>query len=409
MKTHRFIAVSAAVGLVLSVVSATEASAARLGVEAGSWGWAQGWSSLPASVGGKLFHGTVRSFGHKVVKATVVLFGVFNATTRNPGPTDRPLVRTATDSTGAWRLSVPPGTDLAPYSDNGVANFEIVSFDGRGSDVYFASATTMSSVPSSSATVAKLGKKTVGLSPDDSSSIILNSDKMPHRGLATATARDSIEPADNPTSVSCDDSDFSYYPNTAVKVAATYSDGTGDYFDLSYSEGASSSLGVAVSVGNGFTQSGKTSKSSTSTQGFPKVKGAVDRAYFTYFTYEAYQHHCVEVQRGQVIDEWSVRIYKPKSYDGGDKITKTSTIKAGNCIPEHKGGHFLKEKTRATEFSTGAKTSGAIGINLSADTGYSTDTKIDVWFPKTGHLLCGLHAMPGGNAGLLQIHSTVVG
>ena len=413
-KTRRVAAIVAGTGLALSLVSATQGSASALDIQAGTSAWAQGWSSLPASVGNNLFHGTVRAAGKSSSGATVVLFGVPNPTSSAPEAAEQPLVRTTSDTTGAWGLSVPAGLDLAPYADNGVANFEIVSFDGHGSDVYFSSATSKTvaakaALSSAGLIAGRLGKKNVGLTPVDSTAIALDSDRIPDRPGAGLSPQNLAAPADGPISIGCTNSDYKSYPNTAVQVAATYSDGKGDYFRLTYTKGANSSLGVATSEGGeAFKQSGTTSKSSSSTQGFPTVKNVANRAYFTYFTYRRYKQHCVEKQRGQVIDQWTNTIFAPYTYDGGDKVSKVATIKAGQCIPEVKGGHFDLGRTKATTFSVGVKSSGPIGIDLSADTGYSTNTDIDAEFPGTGHPLCGLKGKPGNSPGLLQIHSTVV-
>jgi hypothetical protein len=80
----------------------------------------------------------------------------------------------------------------------------------------------------------------------------------------------------------------------------------------------------------------------------------------------------------------------------------------GYCEGELANSTLTKEKTAAYNNSAGIGTAGIIGIELSAQTGYSAETKIDYAFHAQGHLWCGYSDYPAnGNSRLQTIHAGV--
>lgn len=89
-------------------------------------------------------------------------------------------------------------------------------------------------------------------------------------------------------------------------------------------------------------------------------------------------------------------------HTGGTAVTSSTTPRATYCETYFAGSGFMKRTSTATTFSTGASTSGIIGINLSARTGYSTSAKITFSFTKD-RALCGTNGHAVGTPGRLVV------
>jgi hypothetical protein len=178
-----------------------------------------------------------------------------------------------------------------------------------------------------------------------------------------------------------------------VWVGGHYSTTTGVTHDLVYSNGASSSLGVGVSTSGRFgtfSASGTTSVSSTGTINFPTTTGRQHD--YTYFNYDKYLVGCAGTMKYEA---------RATGWVGGAHVWVPPTAPTANyCYSYAAGSSFTRDRTVAYDFSTGADVSSAIGIDLSARTGYSSSAKVTFHFAATRHL-CGTSGPPGGVPGRL--------
>lgn len=178
----------------------------------------------------------------------------------------------------------------------------------------------------------------------------------------------------------------SYGPKWAI-VGATASRVTGVKINFTYSRGQSSSLGVGINEGSGWSQSGSASESSTSQENFPTYRDKGSRDYETQFVYGLFGIPCV----GHEV--------RPTSYAGGTKIKKITAPKARWCVWQQAGSAFTKSATSAFEFGAGLTVS-QIGLSLSSHTGYDSGASVSFSFSKKKQL-CGLKDFPGGASKLL--------
>ena len=194
------------------------------------------------------------------------------------------------------------------------------------------------------------------------------------------------------------------YGSTQSVVGASYSSGGGLTIKFTYGKGASSSLGVGVSsteVG-GFSASGTKSVSTSGTETFPIASGVVNRAYSTDFDFREYEIACYGSTSFSA---------QPVSWYGGTVVTSSTQPSAGHCVPQLAGSTFNADTTKASTFSAGVSIASKIGINLSADTGYTTTAGLFFSFVSQGHPLCGVNGFPGSTnpaPGLLTVHPTIL-
>jgi hypothetical protein len=79
------------------------------------------------------------------------------------------------------------------------------------------------------------------------------------------------------------------------------------------------------------------------------------------------------------------------------------TNPANDCVHEDGGATFTKHRTDQYTFAAGANLSGVVGIDLSAQTGWSTNVQASMQAPATNAVrLCGLKDAPAGNPNKLQ-------
>lgn len=162
-----------------------------------------------------------------------------------------------------------------------------------------------------------------------------------------------------------------------------------------YSLGADSELGVGVSSTGkfgSFHASGTTTKSSSGTVTFKPVKGATSAYRLTKFKYGKFLIVCVGAF-GIITRHYEARATR---WVSGAKTLFSGPIKARFCTTFEKGSKFAKRNTRAVRWTNGVDISGAIGIDLSARTGYSRDAVVRFAFHRKHHL-CGSGDFPGGH------------
>ncbi len=210
---------------------------------------------------------------------------------------------------------------------------------------------------------------------------------------AVRTASGLVLPASCITSLKAD------LGSTLVTVGESFSDASSVRATFTYGQGQSSSLGAAISYGGAFTASGSTSVSKGAGSGFGPVTGAVNRAYRTNFDYRRYYTLCNTSP--------SYSTVKATAWYGGATAVSISDVAMGKCVGYGVNGHYWISSSSATRLSGAASLAGAIGINLSAQTGWSSSARLDYYMNATGHPVCGKDGYPGSSPGLVQVHSSV--
>ena len=167
---------------------------------------------------------------------------------------------------------------------------------------------------------------------------------------------------------------------------------------MTYGANQSTSLGIGVapSVGGNFTESGTVTVTSGLKETFKKHTGNLSRLYRTDFVYELYRY-C-----GHTFTE-------AKDWAGGKIYQNVTALQnLTKCVPEGSGpASSTVSKGSAATFKGGVSIAGDIGINLSAQTGYSATATLffDDNNPNDpGAKLCGTTDFPGSaNPGWVQL------
>lgn len=182
---------------------------------------------------------------------------------------------------------------------------------------------------------------------------------------------------------------------TQVNAAGvTYSGATTDFV---YTSGASSSLGVAVSESGKYGSwdaSGSSSKSTSSSVSYPAY-GTGYWARKTQFHYGTYRVGCYYTAgMGVVYSQWYET--RPIKWAGGATSYKsTSYPSATYCVTHEAGSSFTRQSSSAVTWSNGVALGGAIGIDLSSHTGYTSDAASKFNFNSRGRM-CGTADYPAG-------------
>lgn len=163
-----------------------------------------------------------------------------------------------------------------------------------------------------------------------------------------------------------------------------------------YGASQTSSLGVGLSnpfEGGTVTESGTFSITSGLEETYKKYTGNLSRQYRTDFVYELY-------------DQCGFEMIQPKEWAGGKIYKDVFALKHLTlCVPEGPGTSKVSKGTAAT-FKAGVSIAQDIGIDLSAQTGYSTSAEL--FFKVNGNgthaKLCGTTGYPGSpSPGSLQL------
>jgi len=176
------------------------------------------------------------------------------------------------------------------------------------------------------------------------------------------------------------------YGARTTTVGTTYSHVPGVTAHFTYGSGQSSGLGVGVSSSGSFgtwSASGTHSVSSDSSESFPTFSGARSDHERTEFVYKKFLIECDGYQT------------QATSFAGGATHTTATPPSAGFCVAQAVDTSFTKHSTSAFTFTGGVSMSGAIGVDLSAHTGYSTTAELTYSFTQRRDL-CGTNDYPGG-------------
>jgi hypothetical protein len=194
------------------------------------------------------------------------------------------------------------------------------------------------------------------------------------------------------------------YPHVKTWLAYLADEAPGTAEHLTFTAGASSNFGVGVGVQGaaGWSLGGTASHSSAVSMNFPAIHNVQHMNYYGTVVSTKVRQKCGgRAFSNQVFLEQS-------ALTGGFSQAPAPRIGMGYCEGILKNSTVTKQKTAAYNNTAGISTGGIIGINLSAQTGYSTDTSIDYAFHAQGHPWCGYGALLAlGNSKLQTIHAGV--
>lgn len=283
-----------------------------------------------------------------------------------------PLVavgRAKTDADGRWALRYDALDAVKKAaSPNGLVNLEVVS-ESRGRISTFSF---------------------VGTAPTSRTNIVADT---PHVTLTPfVSSRSASSPAAKPRAV-CTTHYVRSLGLANVRVGEFYTT-SGAEGRFTYSEGATSTLGVAASSSGkkgSFRASGSASYSGGIEQGFKWIKSG---RYFAYskFKYGLYLSQCWS-QGFLVSTQYSAR---PNGYaSGATHTTPVSIPSATKCLIHDAGTTFTGKWGKAHSFTGGVQTAAILGIDLNVSTGFSSDAASYYKFTKT-RKLCGSNDYEGG-------------
>lgn len=198
--------------------------------------------------------------------------------------------------------------------------------------------------------------------------------------------------------INCTSMKVQTYSPSWVTVGASFILGAGYYTEAHFkmTASATSSLGIGVSptgTYGSFTRSGERTVSVSSENDYGTIKQGHQKIYQTQFVFAKYHVRCLtNVTTGVWTERYEVRAV---SHFGGTRIYGTSTIPSKNyCSEIGAGTTITRTNNNAITWTSGASTSANIGINLTAKTGYSTNTSLS-YTSLDRRQYCGTHAGPG--------------
>ncbi|CAN7445032.1 hypothetical protein LJR045_002936 [Microbacterium sp. LjRoot45] len=287
-----------------------------------------------------------------------------------------------TSSSGSFKLT-PSVTSLYPYaSAEGFVDFEVVVFaDGYQSSQFLESTPVPSnpnarSAEASAATLStSLGTFTMSASTDTH---------------ANSTGDATLAP-DPLKFSSCGWRKRDSAGAKWVAVGAAYVKKTGITAKFTYRTNSESKLGIAVRMGGSagaWRASGTSTVTVDSTDGFPLLTGNASRRWRTQWEYFNFKRRCGQEEMVRAVN-----------FIGGTSSVSLSGTPStvGLCAQYEAGSDKEKTNGTASTFTGGVDLGPAIGIDVNAQSNYSSNTKIFIDFTSAA-TLCGTTGTPGGNS-----------
>jgi hypothetical protein len=174
---------------------------------------------------------------------------------------------------------------------------------------------------------------------------------------------------------------------------------------FSYVVGSSSTLGYGIRIGKAleFSQGGTVTRSSTARTSW-RQRGRLSRTvYATQYDYGFYHCRAPTPPYERII--WEVM---PNGYRAGASAWQTPHHPAaGYCTGSfERGSTFDIDREKNLTWSNGVSMKSAIGIDLSARSGYTTKVKVHFAFDRGGRHVCGTRGVPTQDpAGFVAVHT----
>lgn len=327
-----------------------------------------------------------------------------------------PIAKTVTDSKGHFKLSIDPSIDISDlWSKDGMMDVDVVAWTESGTVTYSFTIEPTQKESENNPFGAQVDHTTgqvvnpigVNLHLNNPSASTVEGEETVSEvdtGIYTEVGNNSL-PADFANG--CPTTGTKLVENLGdrlVNVGSIHTATSGKNMKFTYSGSASSTLGVGISASGkygSFSSSGTVTRSRSTTTTWPWYTSATSRHLDTYFSYGKY---CTTTRSPGPSFSWSVR---PIKHEGGTNHRSVSvpTTSSSYCVPYRSAGSGgEKASTKTITWSNGAKLSGKIGIDLSSQTGYTTNSKIEYEF-KTAGRLCGTHDKPNGSPKRLVMRS----
>jgi hypothetical protein len=126
-----------------------------------------------------------------------------------------------------------------------------------------------------------------------------------------------------------------------------------------------------------------------------KVSGYATRGWQSKFVYSKFRYACAG-------SGYSGPTHvRATSYAGGASYQTIPRPAAKYCVSQSKGSSFTKQSTRSSTIAGAVGTSGDIGFNLNAQTGWSSSANIKFSFSAKRNL-CGTSGYPAASPGELR-------
>ncbi len=227
------------------------------------------------------------------------------------------------------------------------------------------------------ATTAASATLSVATAETSSSTILSEGDIDIAAERPAAIGEASSDNGATPLAGDCGTKLITRYDNRPMIVGTSFSTTSKVTSDFVYKKGSESSLGYGVSSKNEigtFKASGTHKVSSSSTTNYDPKKGAHGTFYKKYQDYGKF-YNCLVGNDGFAIIFYSV---SPIGVPHGAYTAKAKSIPTAKLCTRYMEAGVTMEKEKAQLWSTGVAIGEKIGIDLSAQTGWSSATRLDL-------------------------------
>ena len=281
------------------------------------------------------------------------------------------------------------GLASANTNDLSVQNFQVITIAGNEMGSYFFSERLAGGLSKSDAHAASAFRPVENLELHT-----LKSRTDAARAPSATTSSSRANPMDNPTT--CSSRILNKYNPRWSTVGATWSKTGSVDSTFVYSRGSSSSLGVGVSAvgrSGSFSASGTNSVTTTYSTTFPTQSANKKTWMRSEFLTGRYVTTCTQQLPHRT---WNTSYFKAYAWAGGALTVPTSYVPTSrDCAYYGQGATYRSDQTKASAASVGFSVADIIGINLSAQTGWSTETKLSVAWNHGSGYACGSTGYPG--------------
>ena len=291
------------------------------------------------------------------------------------------IAKTLTDADGNYELVADPDAvkDVVGATEETV-NFDVVV--PTSEDIANATA----------ATTATLSVKKVS-TPSNKVLTDVDVDIAAERPATIDEAATDTATSVRPTA-SCGSSLVARYDDRPMTAGTSFSTTSKVTTTFQYKKGSESSLGVGFSAkgsAGSFKANGTHKVKSSSATTYDAKKGAHGTFYKKYQDYGKF-FNCVVDINGYAVIWYSV---SPIGVPHGSYTAKSTSIPTAKHCTRYSGASLTIDKSKAQLWSSGVAIGDKIGIDLSAQTGWSNETRLDIKRTSgTGFLLCGTTDKP---------------
>ncbi|RYF55047.1 MAG: hypothetical protein EOO27_22100 [Comamonadaceae bacterium] len=295
-----------------------------------------------------------------------------------------PIAHADVTGDGQFSFTIPEGVDLSRFAGGtdhvnvsmaGVADGEEYWY----SSVINASPSASDLEPLSESPVPQVEIESVGTNNSTASKVDTYSDKA------------------------CYTSTQATFASKSAQVGYTSNARSGGSAQLKFTSGSSGKFGVGVSATGAygsFSASGTVTLTSSVTITYPKTTTGA-RAHHAYLVPKKYKIYCESNAGVPISTKYEVR---PSNYTGGSSTTSATTFATNRyCTPVGKKTTTTIDESTASTFSSGFKTAGVIGVDLSAQAGYTKQTSLVFKTTTSAGSLCGEKGYPGGAPGRVKL------